>query len=176
MTRFCPSALLLMLSVAGCYGPGVSEYEFTRFSMGTAVEYTVMARDRDSARTAVALAHEEMERVSRLLWEDDSLSVVFAINNATDSAAATPEALRFLARSRELANQTGGAFDPTIKPVVDLYDFDGNDPAPPSNDAIQSRLKSVGFSRFHVNNRGYVVKDTAAPPGLWPRDMPSTAR
>jgi len=150
------------LLFVGCRATDADEtYRFTRFSMGTVVDYTVVASNGAVARAAVTAAHDEMERVSHLLWEDDTLSVVYGINEAVDSMAIPREALEFLTRAQRIARETGGAFDPTIKPVSDLYDFEAAEPLPPTASAITERLRSVGYERYRVGVDGYVAKDTA---------------
>lgn len=129
--------------------------------MGTVVDYTVVAVDRNTARDAVARAHDEMERVSRLLWEKDTLSVIFAFNLVRDGVEAPPEVAGFLERARSLASETGGAFDPTVKPVLDLYGFDRDAPRPPDQRAIDSSMRLVGYDRFRINDTGSVTKDVA---------------
>jgi thiamine biosynthesis lipoprotein len=161
--RVCLASGVILLLFVGCRAPDADEtYRFTRFSMGTVVDYTVVASNGGVARAAVTAAHNEMERVSQLLWEDDTLSAVYGINEAVDSLAIPREALDFLTRAQRIARETAGAFDPTIKPVSDLYDFKAAEPLPPTASAIKERLKSVGYENFRVGVDGYLVKDTAS--------------
>ncbi len=162
MARYALAAILIVLFSAGCRDPGSSEYRFTRFSMGTVVEYTIIASDEASARAAVRRAHNEMERVSRLLWEGDSLSVLSAFNRVEDRLDVPTEVGDFLKRIHELATLTGGAFDPTVKPVISLYDFDSPDPRPPDDDALAAALALVGIDGLHLDPDGYASKDRPA--------------
>ncbi len=46
---------------------------------------------------------------------------------------------------------TDGAFDITIKPVWDLWNFNSPDPLPPTPEAIEKQLENVGFSKLHYD-------------------------
>ncbi len=162
MTR--ASFLPFVLTVAaGCSDAGNSgTHQFTRFSMGTVVDYTVAAPSAHEARAVVDSAHREMERISHLLWEDDSLSVIHRLNESQAGLDVADEVARFLRRARSLVEESGGAFDPTIKPVLDLYAFDEDEPRPPTQDALARSLESVGYAGLTVHDDGRVSKETAA--------------
>jgi len=155
---------LIVLVASGCRTPerGV-EYKVTRFAMGTIVEYTIAAGghtagNETAGRDAVDFSHRELERISSLLWEGDSLSAIFQFNSSTDSAKVGSEVLAFLERSRQFHEDTHGAFDITIGPVLSLYDFSSEDAKPPATDAITDQLELVGIDGFRRGIGGYVVK------------------
>ncbi len=126
--------------------------------MGTVVEYTVVTSSEDTARRAVDAAEAEIARMTRLLWEGDTLSATYRLNSARDTVTIDPEAAAFIIRSRTYYDGSGGAFDPTIKPVFDLYDFSENSAGPPSDDRIRERLTRVGFEKLTVSPDGAVSK------------------
>ncbi len=141
--------LALLLVLASCAEAGGEKaYTFTRFAMDTVVEYTIVAPSGAAARRAMEAAHAEIERVERLLWEEDSLSQIYTFNHAGGPVTLDPEAVRFLERARAYAQRSRGAFDITIKPVLDLYDFAAETPVPPSEEAIRERLPLVGTARI----------------------------
>ena len=154
--------LLLLLLTFGCRpSEDVPVHRITRFAMGTMVEYTIAGATNSAARQAVEASHRELERVSSLLWEDDSLSATYRINRSTDSAYVGPEVLSFMKRSRQYSEETRGAFDVTIKPVLSLYDFDADNPVPPAAEDIIARLKWVGMDGFSIDDAGFIVKKWA---------------
>jgi thiamine biosynthesis lipoprotein len=147
--RLSPCALLLTLSLTSCLGADeAATYRFSRFAMDTVVEYTIIAPSRAVARTAMVNAHEEIERVARLLWEEDSLSQVYALNHASGRIALDQETYDFLRRAYDYYVLSNGAFDITVKPVLDLYDFHAEAPTPPSAAAIAARLRFVGMDHL----------------------------
>lgn len=141
-----PFALLFLLSLAACRDANPDNtFHFSQFAMDTVVEYTIVAPSHEDARAAMEHAHAEMERVAQLLWEEDSLSQIYAFNHAAGTITLNPEAGDFLRRTVAYYEASGGAFDPTVKPVLDLYDFLAESPTPPSSAAIRERLPRVGM-------------------------------
>ena len=154
-----PLALVCLLALAACAQAGGDQtYSFTRFAMGTVVEYTLIAPSPEAAQTALAAAHEEMERVARLLWEEDSLSQIYAFNHARGRLQLDPETHDFLRRTYDYYTTSRGAFDITIKPLLDLYDFDADAPTPPSASALNQRLAYVGMDNLRFAPPSFVEK------------------
>jgi thiamine biosynthesis lipoprotein len=152
-------AAMLACVAAACAGPEeAGSYHYTRFSMETVVEYTLVAPSREAAQAAMTRAHAEMERVAALLWEEDARSQIYAVNHAGGRIAVGPEAARFLQRAKEYAAVTGGAFDVTIKPVLDLYDFEAASPVPPSDAALAAQLPRVGMEHLRLAPPAYVER------------------
>ncbi len=141
--------LILSLVLAACAQASREKtYTFSQFAMGTVVEYTLVAPSPEAARTAMRQAHDEMLRVARLLWEEDSLSQIYAFNRAAGPVALDQETVDFLRRTYDYYTVSDGAFDVTIKPVLDLYDFDAEAPAPPSATDLAERLPYVGMDHL----------------------------
>lgn len=92
-----------------------------RLSMGTFAAITVMHPSQTEAEDAIGLAFEEMERVSRLLTRYESSSPIYVLNRDGRISGIPIEVSEVLARSLHFNKETGGAFDITVKPVVDLY-------------------------------------------------------
>lgn len=138
--------------------PAPEARTFTRFSMGTVVEYTLVASSNEMARRAVDAAEAEIARMSSLLWEGDTLSAIYRLNTARDTVTIEQEAAAFLIRSRAYYDASAGAFDPTIKPVFDLYDFSEESTGPPADDDIDERLGRVGLDGLEVTAGGAVKK------------------
>ncbi|MBT8399647.1 MAG: FAD:protein FMN transferase, partial [Rhodothermia bacterium] len=126
--------------------------------MGTMVEYTIAAESAADSRRAIEAAHREIERVSTLLWEEDSASTIYRFNRARDTVRASAEVASFLDRSREYHTDTRGAFDVTIRPVMDLYQFGNEDAQPPRSDDLSSAIQSVDMTAFSVDTSGILRK------------------
>jgi thiamine biosynthesis lipoprotein len=160
----------LLVTLSACNQPGnLPNYSVTRFAMETVVEYTISHSGDDvtgidpergdpAAREAVELAHAEIQRISSLLWEGDSLSAVFQINASSDSVRVDSEVTDFLDRSIQYNEMSGGAFDITIEPVLSLYAFTSDDARPPPVDSIRLQLELIGIDGFHVGDENYIVK------------------
>ena len=93
----------------------------TRLSMGTFVAVTVMHPSQAEADDAIGRAFEEMNRVSRLLDRYDSSSAIGTLSRDGYLANIPTEVSDVVGRSIHFHKVTGGAFDITVKPLVDLY-------------------------------------------------------
>ncbi|NOX36845.1 MAG: FAD:protein FMN transferase [Calditrichaeota bacterium] len=164
-------AVALQLSCDRSPSPGrqAKVYSFTRFSMDTVVEYRVVARDRDQARQAVDAAHREIQRIDSLFWEENPSSPVYKWNHSPHGGMLPPEVAGLFRRSLRYSQLSNGAFDVTIKPVLDLYGFGQPGqvgrpahPTPPSRSTIQERLPAVGWFRILPGNEGQFEKENPA--------------
>jgi len=138
------SVLLFSLVLPSC--GGVEHYTFTRFAMDTAVEYTVAAPSHSKALAATDAAHAEMERVEKLLWEGNPASEIYGLNQAVSAAELSPETRELLDRWMTYSMRTGGAFDVTVKPILDLYGFGGGTHRVPGGAEIRLALAHVGIA------------------------------
>lgn len=126
--------------------------------MDTVVEYTIVASSQDEALQAMMAAHEEIERVSSLLWEEDPKSEIRNFNESSGEVALSTEVYQFLARSFDYYTQTGGRFDLTIGPVLKLYPFETDNPFPPLPTEVRARLERVGMDQLSFLPSGRVAR------------------
>lgn len=114
--------------------------ERTGVLMDTPVRVVVYA----SPGKAEAMADAAIDEVSRLenLWHPDRpTSDVAQVNAAAGSRAVTvaPETLQLASLAREVAEDSGGAFDPTIGPLVRAWGFGGEHRVPSVAEREQAR-------------------------------------
>jgi thiamine biosynthesis lipoprotein len=64
----------------------------------------------------------------------------------------------------EIAALSGGAFDPTIGPLVEAWDIGGDNPRKPSQEEIDSLLPLVGYRRVALDSEDHSV--FLADPGM----------
>jgi thiamine biosynthesis lipoprotein len=93
----------------------------TRLAMGTFVAVTVMHPSQAEADDAIGRAFAEMNRVSRLLDRYNSSSAIGTLNRDGYLADIPTEVSDVVGRSIHFHKVSGGAFDITVKPLVDLY-------------------------------------------------------
>jgi thiamine biosynthesis lipoprotein len=68
-----------------------------------------------------------------------------------------------LKRATQIGALTGGAFDVSMGPLIDLWGFDKGDRRtdPPSDSAIKAMQKKMGMDKVHIDERG-IRKENAA--------------
>ncbi len=84
-------------------------------------------------------------------------SVLSRINaGVTDQADAT--VARLLLRSQEISGETGGAFDPTVAPLMRLWKTQTDSAALPTKADIDSVMQFVGMGKVGIDAAGRVTK------------------
>jgi len=112
-----------LLPVSECVAFDRSLYKVTRsrLAMGSFVTITVMHSSQAKADDAIGKAFEEMDRVSRPMDRYNSASAVGTLNHDGQLVDIPREVADVVARSLHFHKVSGGAFDVTVKPVIDLY-------------------------------------------------------
>jgi len=142
----------LAVSPARAFGAKATEkVSRTRLLLGCAVRATVIGEPRaaadacDVALDAVARVDEELS----LFLPGSALSRLNR-DGFTDEA---PESLRIcLAHALEMAKASGGAFDPTVEPLLQVVARSFRERGgPPSEEELASARTKVGFSRVSMS-------------------------
>ncbi|MBA3003245.1 MAG: FAD:protein FMN transferase [Desulfurivibrio sp.] len=147
------SAVLLPTPYAEAvlFGPREYKVSSTRLSMGSFLSITAIHSSRDEAENAIGLAWEEIDRLGRLLSRHDSSTPVSHLNTTGSLHKAPMEVLEVVARSLYLNKQTGGAFDITVKPLVDLVKERFAAGVTPSEADISALLPRVGSEQIRFS-------------------------
>ncbi|MFP3947307.1 MAG: FAD:protein FMN transferase, partial [Longimicrobiales bacterium] len=93
----------------------------TRIQMGTEVTVTMVHSDPVDARRLVDATFDEIERLEAILSRYRPEAPVSRLARDGVLRNAPPELLEVLGRARDLSERTGGAFDVTVAPLLDLY-------------------------------------------------------
>ncbi len=133
--------------------------------MGTV--YTVRTvNPPGSALSGLGLAiRDRLERInaSVSVYRPESEISRFNALSAGDSMAVSEDFEHVLRVSSQVYAQTGGAFDPTVKPLLDIWGF-GPGAAnretwrPPSEEAMHHALSSVGLNLIDASTSGRLGK------------------
>ncbi|HVO11388.1 MAG TPA: FAD:protein FMN transferase [Vicinamibacteria bacterium] len=129
--------------------------------MTTFVSITVEDRSAARAEDAVSAALEEMERLAGLLTRFDGASPLAVLNTEGRLADPPPELRAVLARGLDLHRLSAGAFDPTVAPLVDLYQVHfaahGGPPDPAERREVQ---ELVGAGHVRLDDGGCRLERT----------------
>lgn len=138
----------------------IKEYRSEQFLMDTLVSIKVYGDDAATLPAAVAAAYDEMHRIAALVdhfplpgTEDCRRSDVCRINEMAGIGPVLVDAdtLAMLLLAKKYHDLSDGAFDVTIGPVMDLWDFTGNDPQVPASQSIVETLPLVDIGSLVVN-------------------------
>jgi FAD:protein FMN transferase len=123
----------------------------TRLLMGTVVNLTIISDDPVAARSAIRACLERMSELEAVLSRFQPESQLSRLNRTGAVEDAHPALLGMVRRSIELGELTGGAFDITVKPLLDLYQV-----APgllPTAGQIGQALKLVGYRNIDLSGQ-----------------------
>ncbi len=127
----------------------------SKVSMGTYVSMTLFHPSRDKAVEAMGRAFEEIDRLAGLMNRFDDATAVGLLNREGRLDDAPPEVTEVLAGALKYYGISNGAFDVSVKPVVDLFqmNFAKGNAVPPSHAALNRALKLVGSDRIELKAR-----------------------
>ena len=139
------AALLLYLS--GC-GVQSEPEQLSLFAMDT---YMTLAAYGDKASEALAACGQELNRLDGALSRTREGSEIYTLN-AQGSADVSQETADLISAALTLSQATGGAFDPTVAPLVTLWGITTDSPRVPQQTEIDALLPLVGVD--HVTADG----------------------
>jgi len=125
--------------------------------LGTVVNIKV-AGEKVSAETLLDIAGKELDRIHNKFSTNVESSVVNQLNE-NGEIQVDEESLFLFQSSLNLAQITGGAFDPTIRPVIKLWGFDDSEAKKrvPSEDEIMEELDLVSYKFVEIDEKNSTV-------------------
>ena len=150
----------MVLMPAMVFGNADNQFKMSRFMMDTYVTVFVQEDNAEKADKACRKALDRMEALNKKFNHLDPDSPIYKFNHEnipiedTEIVAVTREALR-------IADLTGGAFDPTVCPLIQLWGFYDKKYRVPDPEEIKEALKYVGFKRLVLNSERITKTDPA---------------
>ena len=144
---FCGILAGLLLCLTGC-GAQPEPEQLSLFAMDT---YMSLAAYGDGASEALAACGQELNRLDASLSRTREGSEIDTLNRQ-GSADVSRETADLIADAVALSRTTGGAFDPTVAPLVTLWGITTDSPQVPRQEQIDALLPLVGVD--HVTADG----------------------
>jgi len=139
-------------------GSNRSSVSQTRLAMGTFVTMTAVDDSQDRAQQAIGLAYEEIDRLVRIFSRHDSATPLSVLNQQGALPDAPPELVELIRRSVQFNGLSHGAFDVTVKPLVDLFGRSGDGDVVATRKEIESMLALVGSDKIEITASGLRFK------------------
>ncbi len=152
MKGFLFFIITILLLSAGCLEQPL-RIEETRELMGTFVSITVIDTNQERAEKAIDSAFQEIERIEKLLSEYNPGSELSLLNRNGFLDNPSNDLLYNLEKSRHYSELSDGAFDISVKPILDLYKISfRNKGRPPTDEEINEALKLVDYRKVGVRD------------------------
>ena len=134
--------------------PGASDLVYQGDAFGTKVSITISGLDRAKSERLLSGAIAEMGRLEAIFTLFDAQSPLRRLNSDGRLDQPPQELVEVLRISAEVNQMTGGAFDPTVQPLWDLYEnhfaLRPGDLAGPPPEAIADARARIGWARVDV--------------------------
>lgn len=157
--RNLSAALVLIICVplCGCAEKNIKEYSETVFAMDTVMDLKVYAQNDQ----VLSDAETEIRRIEKLLDRGNYRSDIYKINKYK-SAEISDETAYVINCALEISERTGGAFDITISPVMDLWGFYNSEFNVPQSEQIKQALECVGYDKVDLDGNSISIPDGTA--------------
>lgn len=152
MSRWPPRCILTTVLLLAACSPDerLPEYQLSGSTMGTTYSVKLVAPgeylNKDDLQSRIA---ETLAAVDKLTstWRDDSDLSKFNVNPSTDWIDVSSEFCNAIESALAVSRATGGAFDITVGPLVNLWGFgpDGERQEPPDTAALNAVMADVGY-------------------------------
>ena len=132
---------------------GLAEVSVSRVLMGTVVNLTVVGEDEAAAKTAVTTTLDHMSQLETILSRHQANSQLSQLNQ--NGRFDQPDAALVIVLNQALAISTlsAGAFDVTVKPLVDLYqDYQTRNELPPET-AVLATLPLINYQNLTISSK-----------------------
>lgn len=149
MKKVLSVLLLLCLLLTACSNDGPAETEL--FAMDTYMRIRVWGDD-DPLNDAV----DEIRRLEKLFSVTNETSEVYALNQ-NGTASLSGETAEILSQAVALSVRTGGAFDPTVYPLVSAWGFTSDTPQIPTREELNALLPLVGTEHLSLTGSSAVL-------------------
>ena len=154
---FCGILAGLLLCLTGC-GAQPEPEQLSLFAMDT---YMSLAAYGDGASEALAACGQELNRLDASLSRTREGSEIYTLNRQ-GSADVSRETADLIADAVALSRTTGGAFDPTVAPLVTLWGITTDSPHVPTQQEIDALLPLVGSEHLHLSGDTATLDDGCA--------------
>ena len=151
--------LLVLALVSDLHALHSIRVEFSEVHMGLPVRIVLYAEDDERAAEAARAAFARIAALDGIMSDyrtDSELHVVEA--HAGDWVGVSPELYAVLARSIEIARASGGAFDPTVGPLVALWRDARRSLARPDAAALERARAHVGWQHVSLDAQRRAIR------------------
>lgn len=159
-------AVPLVILLFGWLGKGSGyleePYARTEYILDDSIKMVLYGRDMEKVEAAADAAFEEVRRLDGIFNRHESSSELAAVNRDAHTAPVkvSDDLFAVLATSKRYHAKTGGCFDVTLGPVIELWNVAGRretGQGPPSDAEIEEALSHCGDDSLVLNEADQTV-------------------
>ncbi|MCP3920423.1 MAG: FAD:protein FMN transferase [bacterium] len=168
MKPHLPIVLAALFSVCGCAAP-LQRFAYERPKMGTTFRIVLYDSEPGRAERAASAAFAEIDRLNGIYSDYDPASELSSLSALPAGSAqdVSAELAEVLAAAQRVAEESGGAFDVTVGPLVRLWRRARRQGELPRPERIAAARARVGYGLLAVDpRRGGGARATLAVDGM----------
>ncbi|MBA4371840.1 MAG: FAD:protein FMN transferase [Thermodesulfovibrio sp.] len=152
---------ILGLLLVSCSGKTPHAYQKSKALLDTFITITAVSDSEKTADAAIENAFARIEQFGKLInfYAPDSELALINKNAGVAATRVSSETLDVIARALYVAEKSQGAFDPTIGPVMQLWDF--RQSVKPDDAEIRKKLPLVNYRKVRIDRKQSTVFLTA---------------
>jgi thiamine biosynthesis lipoprotein len=158
--------LLFALAAASCVSherrsAALTRYEYQQPQMGLPFRIILYAPEEKAANAAADAAFKRIAQLNNILSDYDPDSEVSQLSRTSGQGreiAVSEDLWRVLRRAQEVSAQSGGAFDATVGPCVNLWRKARREKKMPDPARLAEARQSVGYTHVRLNPGGRTVQ------------------
>ena len=167
MKKFVSTIFVLLILSLAATSDAKREHLIQGRTMGTTYHITVVTDDLKGVgglKEKIDTRLEDINRVFSTYLEDSEISRFNALNKTGEKFRVSDDFIEVMRVGRKIHQQSDGAWDGTVNPLVDLWGFGPNpgEKKMPAAGAIKERLDRVGFDRIQIIAPNFMVKNSAS--------------
>lgn len=152
-----PVVLLCLTACSSPSGDDMTAHSASFFAMDTYMTFTAYGAN---AEGALRQAEDRIAELEGLWSVTDTGSDIYKVNHSGGQPVAVSEETgELVSFALAMAEETDGALEPTIYPVLTAWGFTTGENQVPAENEIAERLAGVGYDRVHVEN-GEITLET----------------
>ena len=161
--RIAAVVMLAASAIITQTGCGDKELSKTDFALNTSCTITIYGMSGSDGEAVLDDAFKEIRRYENMLSRTVEGSDVCNINNAGgEPVEVSDDTIAVLKLSIEMGDISDGRFDITVGRLTELWNFTGDDPHVPEQDAIDEAVKSVGYRNIEIEGSTVTLADPGA--------------
>ena len=160
MKKIIPCVLLLLI-LNGCSVE--KEVVFDGATMGTTYQVKIVAgyfKNTSGLKKKIDNRLQAINQSMSTYLPDSEISRFNAIRDTRGKLAVSDDFLQVMRAARDIYEKTGGAWDGTVKPLLNLWGFGNTQQTHrvPDDAEIGKQMRGVGFQHIRIFPEGYLQK------------------
>lgn len=153
--------IVIIFTLFGCGKKKQERYTQERFLFGTYIQMIVFSDDKDKALNAMNKAFEKIAKIDDMYNSKNKNSVIYKLNHSEKKEVVlNDEGAYLLNKVKEVYDMSGGKYDITISPLLDVWGFNTNGrESIPSYEEIENVLKVIGFDKVILDKNKLTLKE-----------------